>query len=41
MLPSHAELPLALESEVITRQALESKLIELEAKLKGLIKRLI
>jgi Uma2 family endonuclease len=36
MLPSHAELSLALESEVSTRQALESKLIELEAKLKDL-----
>ena len=36
MLRSHAELSIALESEVNNRQALESKLAELEAKLKDL-----
>ena len=36
VLPSHAELSLDLESEVSTRQALESKLIKLGAKLKDL-----
>ena len=36
MLLSHAELSIALESEINNRQALESKLAELEAKLKDL-----